>query len=265
MTAQLLPRSRPVLGAVALGTVALGAGLLLPLASPAGATTGGVGALPPATAVAKAAAGVRRADTLVLTGKLRLATGTFAFDVSSASHGAAARGVFVSHSPSVGFVGRIDFVERRGAVYLHAGRPFWAKEVAKGAKSLTAVQKATAAHLLASHWIEMTGTSARAMEAGIGPLTRPSDFAAQLLSGRTLGRLRKGRLTHLRGKLVVPITSSKGGTLYVAARGPVRPVALVTKTGAGHGTVLFSYPAHLAVSAPARSRTVAQVVNAVAG
>ena len=245
------------------GAAALAAGLVAPLAGVAGAT--GVAGLPPSAVVTRATDSVRSASALVLTGTLRSGSGRLAFDVASTAHGTAARGVFVSHARSVGFTGRLDFVERRGAVYLHAGRVFWAAEVARGGASLTPAQRAAAAAVLAGHWIEMTGTSAKAMEASVGPLTHPADFARTLLSARALGTLHKGRLTHFRGHLVVPVTSSKGGTLYVAARGPARPVGFVARAGSASGTILFGYPSHLAVAAPAGSRTVAQVVKAVAG
>lgn len=264
MTAPLRSRSPRL----ALAGAALGAGLLAPLASaaPAGAAAaGGLGSLPANAVVARAAAGVRKAHALVLTGTLRLGKGRLGFDVESTAGGKAARGVFVSHAPSVGFVGRLDFVERDGAVFIRAGRPFWQAEVTKGAKSLTAAQRGAAATVLASHWIEMTGTSAKAMETSVGPLTRPAAFAGTLLSARTLGHLRRGRPTHFRGRAVVPIISNKGGTLYVSARGVTRPVGLVTAAGSSGGTILFSYPAHLKVAAPAGSETVAQVVSSVAG
>lgn len=255
-----LPRPGALAGAAALAAGLVTSGLVAPLAGAAG-----VAGLPPSAVVARAAASVRSAGALVLTGTLRSGGGRLAFDVASTAHGSAARGVFVSHAHRVGFVGRLDFVERRGAVYLHAGRAFWQAEVAKGGASLTSAQRAAAASVLASHWIEMTGTSAKAMEASVGPLTHPADFARTLLSTRALGTLHKGRVTHFRGHLVVPVRSSKGGTLYVAARGAARPVGFVARAGAASGTILFGYPAHLAVAAPSGSRTVAQVVKAVAG
>lgn len=266
-----LPRST---SSRALGAAVAGAALVVPLAvaAPAGAATHGAHArhhgpasLPPHAVLTRATAGARRARVLALAGSVHLGHGHLGFRVVSGTRGGvAARGSLVSHTSALGFLGQLSFVERHGVVYIRAGLPFWRHAAAKGLGQLTAAQRTRAERLLATRWVEMTGTSARAMRVSLGPLTSPGAFVHRLLAPKALGTLHKGRLTHFRHHLAVPVHSSKGGTLFVTARGATRPLALVAHRGSDRGTILFGYPRHpLKLRAPRGSWTIARVVHVV--
>jgi len=242
------------------------AGSMIAAAALAGAAVppANLAGLPASTILARATAGVRTAKTLVLAGTLRVGKADFSFNVATAERGSASRGDIVSRSTSLGFVGRLDFIERDDAVYLRAAAPFWSDEVAKGATALPAAERATVAHLLANRWVEMTGTTASSMRSSLGPLTDPSAFADTLLSRKGLGVLSKGPLTTYRRQRAVAVTSSKGGTIYVATAGRTRPLAIVAHAASGTGTILFGYPARVAVRPPAGAKTLSQIVASAA-
>lgn len=262
MTAPLRTRSsRAAAGAA----IAAGATLAAPIAltAPAGAATA---RRPSAHAIVhRAAVEVGSARALVLTGTLRLGHGRFGFRVEASRHGKDARGSLLSRTPQLGFVGRMHFIVHGSTVYVHAGAPFWARQARKGLGKLTAAQRKKATRMLANRWVEMTGTSAHDMEASLGRLTHPAAFARTLLSAKTLGALHEGRPTHFRHQRALPITASKGGTLYVDTHGTTRPIALVARarSKATGGTVLFGYPGRLAVPSPGHARTVGEVISAV--
>lgn len=262
-----LPRSAP--SRLALGAAVAGAALVAPLAvpAPAGAASRdhhSVAALPPHALLVRATGGVSRARVLALAGSVRLGNGHLGFHIVSSTHRSEARGSLVSHASQLGFQGQLRFVEHHGAVYIRAGLPFWRREAAKGLPHLTAAQRTRAERLLATRWVEMTGTSAHAMRTSLGVLTNPDAFARQLLAPHALGSLHKGRPTRFRRHLAVPIHSSKGGTLFVTAQGATRPLALVAHRGSGGGTILFGYPRHaLKLHAPRGAWTIARVVHAV--
>lgn len=250
--------ARRLLAASALVAVALPLGSALAGATPPHRS--GIVAASPARVVARATSSVRRARTVVVVGSVRQGHRRLGFHVATTAHGALAKGDLVSHSPKLGFVGRLEFVERGGAVYLRAGRSFWRTQVARGTSAVPAAERGRVVRLLAGRWVETTGAAARRMRSSLGPLTSPSGFVHGLLARNSLGKLRKGHLTRFRHHRALPIATSRGGVLYVAAGGAPRLLGVVARARAGRGTIVLAYPRALAVRRPAKAATLAAVL-----
>jgi hypothetical protein len=91
----------------------------------------------------------------------------------------------------------------------------------------------------------------------LGGFTNPSVFAASLF--QDTGTIKKGSPLALRGIRVLPLISSKGGTLNISMIGAPLPVELAKTAGGNSGKIDLNYPANLVVGAPPGACTIAQV------
>lgn len=251
-------------GAAALGAIALGAWSGHASAGPRAAN--GVGALPVAQVLSKSAQALAGVDALVVTGSLRLGPESVAFDVRSTARGRDVSGTITIRAAKK-VVGPVRFVALTSSLYLEAAAPFWNQELSSSKTAPTGATASAIVARLAGHWIEITGARAKSFADGFGSLTEPGKFAQSLLSGS--GTLVKGTPRSLRGQQVIPITSSKGGTIFVALDGPPLPIEINGSAPLGSSSVsaiaVMSYPSKLAIAAPAGALTLTQVEQSLRG
>lgn len=226
----------------------------------------GVGGLPAQQVLARSAKALAAVRTLVVDGSLRAGTESISFGVRSSERGKAVSGTLtVKNGTKV--VGPVAFVDLTSALYLEAGVAFWRQEISSLKTAATGVSATQLAAKLAGHWIEITGSEASSFASGFGGLTEPGKFAQSLLSGS--GKLVKGAPRVVRGRVVVPITSSEGATIFVALTGSPVPVEIAGSAALGSSSVsvtaLISYPSRLSIVAPAGALTLAAVAQSIAG
>ena len=119
------------------------------------------------------------------------------------------------HVESGGF--SFDLVKTGGKLYVKADKAFLTKYAGK------------AAPLLEGKWFVVT-----AKTADFTTFTSFTDLV-QLTNGivSSAGTVTKGSTSKIDGQPAIGITSSKGGTLYVATTGPAYPLELQPATGSG--------------------------------
>jgi len=252
---------RPARCALA-GSLLLGGASLAAAGTVAAATSpphAGIASLPAGKVLAQAEAALKQANNVWLLGGLVENGAKFGLNIKSANRGTESAGSVDSQSASLGFVGTLKFVETATAVYLNADSHFWNKALAGSNLSPTVLKHVLT--VISNRWIEYTGSSAASFKTGFSKLTNPVQLAG-LFAGNT-GTLSKGAATVKRGQNVLPIHSSKGGTLYVALTGPPLPVELDGGSGNSGGTLLFRYPGTVNIQPPAQSETLQQLAASI--
>jgi len=253
--------------AVTAGRLGLGALAGVALTCLAGSTAGaavmaagnGIDSLTASQAIAASATALKAEPDILISGTITESGKSVGIDVEASHKGADAAGRIDSQSKAIGFVGTIGFVTLPGKLFIDGGAALWTQAFA--GSGLTAAQEAKLVHLVANHWVELTGSDAKSFAGGLGSLTDPAQLAAALTTGN--GKLTKGAPTVVRHESVLPITSSKGGTLYLALDGPPVPVELISTIPSKKADVTFEYPSTLSIHAPSHFETLAQIEAAV--
>ncbi len=223
----------------------------------AGKGSNGIAALPPAAALAVAAAALKREANLVIAGRVAVGGGTIHLVVESADKGSASEGTLVANKNTAGFTGTLKFVTLPSADYLWGGRRFWRHELA-GEASITPAERAKLVAALTNTWIKLPPSDAAAFTSGLGVLVQPAKLATELTT--TTGTLTKGKVAQVGTVRALPITSSNGGRVWLATTGKPLPILVTgTSTSSEKGQVRLSYPAKLSVSAPAGAKTLGQL------
>lgn len=227
----------------------------------------GIASLPASAILTRSAAALAHENAIAITGSMNLGPETIVLSVRSTSRGAKVAGDIDIKSGATNS-GTVHFVDVGGNVYLEAAAPFWRQEMASSGSSAPAGAVETAVlSKLAGHWIEIGGAEAKSFSSGFGGLTEPGKFAQGLLTGN--GKLTKGAPRVLRGRRVLPIASSAGGTIYVSLSGAPLPLGIVGTQIAGgkrvSADVAFSYPTSLAITPPSGALTLSQIVRSLLG
>ncbi len=221
------------------------------LALPASASTPGRGtaSLSAKTIVSDALKALGAAKTLRIAGTIHTGAASVTLDVESVTGGARASGVMRSSTQQLGFVGSLAFIHLDGASYVKADKAFWRSASGKA-------PAARVVNALANRWIHLDGKTGSELSASLQLVTSPAALAGSLLSSaRSAKQLTKERPTRLGDREVVPVRSSVGGTLYVAATGAPLPLEIAKPTGADSGTLVFSYPRTVRVGAPSGAKS----------
>ncbi len=247
------------------GAIALGGWGVQAVAAQHRAT--GIASLPASAILTRSAAALAHENAIAITGSMNLGPETIVLSVRSTSRGAKVAGDIDIKSGATNS-GAVHFVDVGGNVYLEAAAPFWRQEMASSVSSAPAGAVETAVlSKLAGHWIEIGGAEAKSFSSGFGGLTEPGKFAQGLLTGN--GKLTKGAPRVLRGRRVLPIASSAGGTIYVSLTGAPLPRGIVGTQIAGgkrvSADVAFSYPTSLAITPPSGALTLSQIVRSLLG
>jgi len=227
-----------------------------------GARRAATGSLPAARIVTLSKAALSGERTLALAGTIRHGTAAVAIKLESGRNGAVSRGVLDSNSKSVGFLGPLAYVAIGKTLYVHAAGLFWQQFVTPGS-GLTAPQAAKIIKALSARWIVLGPAYAKTLTSALGALTNPRSVASAVLANG--GSVSKRRPTKVRGVLALPIVSGGGGTLYVALHGPPLPIEVSGSGGGSSGTVVFTYPKSVHITAPRGARTLAAVTKSVVG
>jgi hypothetical protein len=115
---------------------------------------------------------------------------------------------------------------------------------------------AAAAQLLKGKWLKASATD-RSF-ASFGQLTSIKSLIGSLPKAH--GTLTKGATSTLAGQSVIALTSSKGGTLYVATTGQPYPLQVSKNSGGQTGKVTFSdFNKPFTITAPASSINIEQL------
>ena len=247
------------------GAIALGGWGVQAVAAQHRAT--GIASLPASAILTRSAAALAHENAIAITGSMNLGPETIVLSVRSTSRGAKVAGDIDIKSGATNS-GAVHFVDVGGNVYLEAAAPFWRQEMASSVSSAPAGAVETAVlSKLAGHWIEIGGAEAKSFSSGFGGLTEPGKYAQGLLTGN--GKLTKGAPRVLRGRRVLPIASSAGGTIYVSLSGAPLPRGIVGTQIAGgkrvSADVAFSYPTSLAITPPSGALTLSQIVRSLLG
>ncbi len=258
-------RSTAALTALALcGSVAVGWGGEAVAARPAAT---GIAGLPATTILTRSAVALSHENAIAISGSMHLGNETIVLHVSSTGRGKSVAGNIDIQTGSTSS-GTVRFVDVGANVYLEAALPFWKQELASaGAGSAGAGVAAAVLSKLTGRWIEISGAEASSFSSSFGGLTEPGKFAQSLLTSN--GVLTKSAPRMLNGRRVLPISSSKGGTVYVSLAGAPLPVGIVGTQVAGGkrvaANVLFSYPATIAIAPPAGAATLSEIVKSLLG
>lgn len=223
----------------------------------AGRARNGITKMTARRALAESLAELRAAPDLAISGTIHQAGSGVRLATESAHHGSSAEGTLTATTTRAGFAGTLHFVSIGATDYLKGGAAFWKAALAHQ-PGATRAQRAALARKLASSWVRLTGTEGAAFTSGLGVLTKPAALATELTVGH--GRLRKGKLKRIGGRPALPITSSKGGTVWLATTGKPLPLEVTSpKRSAASGTVRLAYPRRVTITAPKRSKTLTQL------
>lgn len=229
----------------------------------------GIAALPATAILTRSAAALSHENAIAVSGSMHVGNETIVLSVRSTARGKSVAGD-IDIKMGATSSGTVHFVDTGGNVYLEAALPFWKQELASAGSGSGAVGGTIATVVLsklAGHWIEISGAQASSFSSGFGGLTEPGKFAQSLLTGN--GTLTKGAPRILRGRRVLPISSSTGGTIYVSLTGAPLPVGIVGTHIAGGkkvtADVLFGYPASLVIAPPTGAVTLSQIVKSLLG
>lgn len=262
-----LARLAGTLAVTAAGAVALG-GWGGGASRPGGLATrgGGLASLPAGRVLTLSAEALARQPSLAFAGSISETGERIVFRLRSTDRGRKVAGQLIVHTGDRA-VGPVSFVALPGVLYLEAAAPYWRATLSKtpGAPSGSVATSVVAR--LAGRWIEITGKSASEFTSGFAGLTEAGKFAQSMLHGG--GTLAKGPEHIVRDRRVLPITSSKGATVFVALSGEPLPVEFVGTRSLGsravHVTVAVAYPRNLVIAAPKGALTLAQIVLSLAG
>jgi hypothetical protein len=115
-----------------------------------------------------------------------------------------------------------------------------------------------AADLFKGKWLKASSTDGSF--ASFGQLTSIKSLIGSLPHGH--GTLTKGSTSTLAGQPAIAVTSSKGGTMYVATTGKPYPLQVSKTSGSQSGKVTFSdYDKPFTITAPANSINIDQLQN----
>ena len=230
------------------------------------ARSGGLAALPAGRILRMSADALARQSSLAFAGSITETGERLAFRLRSTDRGRQVAGEIVVRTGSKA-VGPVNFVALPGVLYLEAAAPYWRVALEKTPNAPSGPVAAAVVAKLAGKWIEITGSSASSFTSDFGGLTEPGKFAQSLLHGG--GTLAKGRERVVRDRRVIPITSSKGGTVFVALAGEPLPVEFLGTRKLGARSVgvdvAIAYPRGLVITAPAGALTLAQILLSLAG
>ncbi len=183
------------------------------------------------------------------------------------------------------------------AYYLNGGKGFWTAAFAVESGTITKAEEAKIVKALAGVWIVLPTTQGKALLGDLGDL-QPAKLAAAATVAT--GTLSAGAPKVVGGTAALPITSSAGDTVWLATSGAPLPVEVTGKIpglnasgtgasgasgglglggingstgssstgsagGATTGTLAFTYPARLAITAPKGAKTLAQAVTGAGG
>ena len=113
-----------------------------------------------------------------------------------------------------------------------------------------------AADLFKGKWLKASSTDGSF--ASFGQLTSIKSLIGSLPHGH--GTLTKGSTSTLAGQPAIAVTSSKGGTMYVATTGKPYPLQVSKTSGSQSGKVTFSdYDKPFTITAPANSINIDQL------
>jgi hypothetical protein len=113
-----------------------------------------------------------------------------------------------------------------------------------------------AANLFKGKWLKASSTDSTF--ASFGQLTSIKTLMGSLPQSN--GTLTKGSTSTLAGQPVISLTSSKGGTMYVAATGTPYPLQVSKSGGGQNGKLTFSdYNKAFAITAPTNSISIDQL------
>jgi hypothetical protein len=113
-----------------------------------------------------------------------------------------------------------------------------------------------ATDLFKGKWLK--GSSSDANFASFGQLTSIKTLMGSLTKAH--GTLTKGATSTINGQPVIALTSSKGGTMYVATTGKPYPLQVSKNSGGQSGKVTFSdYNKAFAITAPTNSINIDQL------
>jgi hypothetical protein len=227
----------------------------------------GIAGLPATAILTRSAAALNHENTIAISGSMRLGNETIVLQISSTGRGKSVAGDIDIKTAGTNS-GTVRFVDVGANVYLEAALPFWKQELASAGTGATGSSVAAVVlSKLAGRWIEISGSEASSFSSSFGGLTEPGKFAQSLLAGN--GTLIKGAPRVLRGRRVLPISSSKGGTIYVSLTGAPLPIGIVGTQVAGGKTVtanvLFDYPATVTINPPSGAVTLSQIVKSLLG
>lgn len=212
----------------------------------------GVGSLPAATILSRAASALASRPSVEISGSVALGPAKIGFTVRSAARGRDAAGT-ITIATGRTVTGPVRFVEVGTTAFLEAPAAFWRQAFASTKSTASGAGAGAAVAALAGKWISITGTEARSFTGGLGGLTDPGQFARSILSPGA--KLKKGPTTTVSGTRVVPITTGPGAVVDVALDGPPLPVEVHGAVSLGALSVsveaAISYPAALAIVAPA--------------
>jgi hypothetical protein len=216
-----------------------------------------------ASQIMKASAKVLVAEkTFLVKGSIKEGSSVLDLDLESSASGSASQGTITSSAKSGGFVGSLRFVDVDKVSYFNAPGSVWSQFITSGS-GLTAAQATKIVNAFKGKWVELGAADAKSLESGLGDLTDPKTFASQLLTDN--GSLTKGKPTTVRGEQALPITSSKGGTLYIALEGPPLPLKLAGSDAGTSAAIAFGYPSKLVVVAPPHPVTLTQIEQSITG
>jgi hypothetical protein len=115
-----------------------------------------------------------------------------------------------------------------------------------------------AADLFKGKWLKASSTDGSF--ASFGQLTSIKSLIGSLPHGH--GTLTKGSTSTLAGQPTIAVTSSKGGTMYVATTGKPYPLQVSKNSGGQSGKVTFSdYNKAFTITAPASSINIDQLAQ----
>ena len=174
-----------------------------------GSSHHGVASKSPTQILHTAETATKAATSVRVAGSVSLNGGRVTLDIVATHHGG---GGSVSEGGAT-----IHTIVTGTTVYLMADRASW--------QALT--HSAAAARELAGRWVESP-----AANSSFGSLTKLFDLTDLISSLRSTGTLTKGKVTTFGGRRVVPVTASKGGTLYVDATGTPY-IRAIEKSGTG--------------------------------
>jgi hypothetical protein len=221
-----------------LAVLALAAGCGGGSSSSSGPAGNGIAAKAPAQILAAAQTALRNAKTVRITAALQTSNGPLSFDIKIVS-GRGGAGTLSTNG--LGF----QMVRIADKAYFNAPKDFWER-----------FGNAAAAKLYAGKWIVSSAVNGKF--ASFTPITQ-IDFIANALNAT--GTLTKGKATTLDGHPAFTVTSSKGGTLYVATTGPPYPLKITDAGSTGGEITLSDWNAPVTLSAPAGAIDYAKITG----
>jgi hypothetical protein len=214
------------------------AGALLAGCGGSGAPRTGEAAKSAQQIIADAERAAAQAKSMHLAGTLVQGGQSFTIDISS-TRGHRAVGSFSLNGATVGFV-RIG-----NAMYVRAGAKFWKRTIGTAA-----------ARLLQGKWLEAPA-SGKGFAQFVG-ITNPTGLLKVL--ARNSAQASNNGYTTYQGQKVIELDDSVGGKLYIAAKGPPYPLALMGSDSSTSGDLTFDrWNAPVSITRPKGAIDVSQL------